>query len=544
MKSTTENNPLTRRSFLVGAGALAGIAAAGLAGCTPSGSAGSSAAAGGTFDEEWDIIIVGSGIAGLSAAITVANEGNDEKCLMIEKGRNGANGCSPVCDGWWLGANDGVEYPVQYLKDCATTPIGQSIPDDVLEAFAKGITENTDWVLNLAPELTEDHFETFNGTFEGSPTKAEWREFDNAPTAKTHLNPENEYPNDHIFNVLNNYFENSCTEAVTRRNNMPLESLIVDPEGAVVGLIADGKRYKANKAVIMACGGYENNPEWMEGYCGVGASKTRCMGSNTGDGHKAVMKVGADLWHMHNCAGFAMAPRDLKNEKWANIIGFEEQKQYGITVAKNGRRFYMDWDGIDINRDEENDEWSMGRLDLHVGARHGLMQFGGEWNHLPMPSIAWFVFDQDGYENGAFDFEYTNCDDPVGDGWLYMADTIEELADLCGVPADQLSKTVNTWNEFCDGGEDLAFFRPKSTLNKVAKAPFYAQLCNPQHLNTDGGPVRNANGQIMSVNGEPIPGLYAAGEFGSVWGHHYQGCGNVAEAMAFGRIAACSVIAL
>ena len=189
MKSTTENNPLTRRSFLVGAGALAGIAAAGLAGCTPSGSAGSSAAAGGTFDEEWDIIIVGSGIAGLSAAITVANEGNDEKCLMIEKGRNGASGCSPVCDGWWLGANDGVEYPVQYLKDCATTPIGQSIPDDVLEAFAKGITENTDWVLNLAPELTEDHFETFNGTFEGSPTKAEWREFDNAPTAKTHLNP-------------------------------------------------------------------------------------------------------------------------------------------------------------------------------------------------------------------------------------------------------------------------------------------------------------------------------------------------------------------
>ena len=172
-----------------------------------------------------------------------------------------------------------------------------------------------------------------------------------------------------------------------------------------------------------------------------------------------------------------------------------------------------------------------------------MMQFGGEWNHMPMPSKAWFIFDADGYENGAFDFEYTSCNDPVGEGWLLKADTIEELAGLIDVPSDQLSKTVETWNGFCDGGEDLAFFRPKSTLNKVATAPFYAQLCNPEYLNTDGGPVRNAQGQILDTDGNAIKGLYAAGEFGSVWGYRYQGCGNVAEAMAFGRISARSVIA-
>lgn len=534
----TQRGEFSRRNFLMGATAMASCAALGLAGCAPSGKSGSAKG----FDEEWDIVIVGAGIAGLSAAITVANEGNGEKCLLIEKASQ-ASGCSPVCDGWWLGSNDGVEYPVQYLKDCATTALGQSIPDDVLEAFAAGITENTSWVLGLAPEITEDMFATYNGVFENAPTEAEWREFGNAPTAKTHLNPENEYPYNHIFNVLNSYFEKNCEGKVTRKTNTPLESLIMDESGAVIGLVADGKRYGASKGVIMACGGYENNPEWMEGYCGVGTSLTRCMGANTGDGHKAVMKVGADMWHMHNCAGFAMAPRNLANDAWANIIGFEEQKQYGITVAKNGRRFYMDWDGIDINRDEENDAWSLGDASLHVGSRHGLMQFGGEWNHLPMPSIAWFVFDQDGYDNGAFDFEYVKTENPVEDGWLYKADTIEELASLCGVPSDQLAKTVETWNSFCENGEDLAFFRPASTLNKVAKAPFYAQRCNPQHLNTDGGPVRNGSGQILDTDGNPIPGLYAAGEFGSVWGHHYQGCGNVAEAMAFGRISARSVIA-
>lgn len=532
---------LSRRGFLAGVGIAAGVAAAGLVGCAPSNPKKMSST-GGEFDEEWDIVVVGSGLAGLSAAITVAKEGNGEKCLLVEKGTM-ASGCSPVCDGWWLGPVDGVDYPVQYLKDCATTPLGQSIPDDVLEAFAAGITENTSWVLELEPSLTEDMFDVYNGCYEGAPQGAEWREFENAPTGKVHLKTDNEYPFNHIFNVLDNHFNQHYADAVERRNNTPLESLITDETGAVIGLVADGKRIKTNKGVIMACGGYENNPEWMEGYCGVGTSKTRCAGGNTGDGHKAVMKVGADLWHMHNCAGFGLAPRDLANEKWANIIGFEDQKAHGITVGKHGRRFYMDWDSVDINKDLENDEWSLGELDLHVGAHHGLMQFGGEWNHLPMPSIGWFIFDQDGYDNGAFDFEYTKSTDPVADGWLYRADTLEELAKLCDIPADQLEKTVALWNTFCDNGEDLAFFRPKSTLNKVAKAPFYAQLCNPQHLNTDGGPVRNGKAQIMSVDGEPIPGLYAAGEFGSVWGHHYQGCGNVAEAMAFGRIAARTALA-
>lgn len=540
---SVESNAVTRRNFLVGAGALAGMTAMGLAGCSPTSGSKSKSEFSGSFDAEYDVIIVGAGIAGLSAAITVANEGSDEKVLLIDKGASGGFGCSPVCDGWWLGGKDGVQYPVEYLKACATTPLGQTIPDDVLQAFADGITENTQWVLNLAPELTEDKFEVFNGTFEGAPDKAEWRELDSAATAKIHLNPDNEYPNNHIYNVLNEYEKANCADSVERKNSTPFEDFITDDEGAVIGIIADGKSYKANKGVIMACGGYENNPEWMEGYCSVGTSLSRCMGGNTADGHKAVMKLGADMWHMHNCAGFAMAPRDLKNEKWANIIGFEKEKQYGITVGVNGRRFYMDWDGIDINRDNENDEWSLGKLELHVGTRHGMMQFGGEWNHMPMPSKAWFIFDADGYENGAFDFEYTSCNDPVGEGWLLKADTIEELAGLIGVPSDQLSKTVETWNGFCDGGEDLAFFRPKSTLNKVATAPFYAQLCNPEHLNTDGGPVRNAQGQILDTDGNAIKGLYAAGEFGSVWGYRYQGCGNVAEAMAFGRISARSVIA-
>ena len=66
----------------------------------------------------------------------------------------------------------------------------------------------------------------------------------------------------------------------------------------------------------------------------------------------------------------------------------------------------------------------------------------------------------------------------------------------------------------------------------------------PTMLNTDGGPVRSAKGEILDAFDEPIPNLYSAGEFGSLWGHWYQGSGNIAECMIFGRIAARTCIGL
>ena len=70
-----------------------------------------------------------------------------------------------------------------------------------------------------------------------------------------------------------------------------------------------------------------------------------------------------------------------------------------------------------------------------------------------------------------------------------------------GVPADQLAGTVEQWNEFCERGEDRAFYRPTDTLTPIVTAPFYAQLCNPALLNTDGGPVREGDGNAPGSTG-------------------------------------------
>lgn len=172
-------------------------------------------------------------------------------------------------------------------------------------------------------------------------------------------------------------------------------------------------------------------------------------------------------------------------------------------------------------------------LESDVGSRHGHQQFGGEWSLLPLPSVMWFIYDQDHASDAYID----GSSDPVADGYAVSAGSIEELAGLIDVPAGELTETVGLWNSYCEDGKDLSFHRPPSTLNPVSTAPFYAMKLCCELLNTDGGPRRNAQAQILGVDGEPIPGLYSAGEFGSFWSHLYQGSCNLSECLVFGRLA-------
>lgn len=523
----------------------AGIAAASfLGGCAPqaksdsNGSSSASTSAAGEYDETFDVIVVGAGFAGMTSALTVATEGEGVTCLLAEK-ESKANGCSPVAAGGTLCRDDKNEYPIQYLKDMMATPTGPVTPDDVVEAFCDGINENLDWILSLG--ATKDML-LLKGVYEDRNI-SEYREFDSWAAPYFAFNPENEAPYNHLLNFMNDVREKQYADAIDFRTNAPLEALIQDEEGRVTGAVIGGKRIKANRGVIMACGGYEHNQDMLRDYVGNGSIISFGGTGNTGDGIGIAAKAGADMWHMHPVSGVWMAPRDLDNTKFSNgSLTSHLFKKYGITVGANGRRYYMDWDAhkaLDFANDERGIEFSQ-----HVGSRHGLTQFGGEWGAvLPHPSQAWFVFDQAALDAGAFDFKTSGSTDPVADGWLLTSDSIEGLAEQMNVPVDELVTTVATWNTFCENGEDLAFFRPSDTLTPVATPPYYAQICAPAMLNTVGGPKRTAKAEILSTNGEPIPGLYGAGEFGSVWGNLYNGNGMVGEALAFGRIAARNCLA-
>src|SRR5262249_15150060 len=120
-------------------------------------------------------------------------------------------------------------------------------------------------------------------------------------------------------------------------------------------------------------------------------------------------------------------------------------------------------------------------------------------------------------------------------GWIKAADSLSALAAVLELDPVALVDTVGRWNRCCDARHDLEFGR-RLMLEPIAAPPFYAVELSPSMLNTQGGPRRNENGQIVRPNGTPIPRLYSAGELGSIYSHLYQGTGNIGECLAFGRI--------
>ena len=533
----------SRRAFLKTAGiALGGAAVVGLAGCAPAATASNDTADkvdGISWDEEFDVIVVGGGLAGLASAVTVAQEGDGASCLLLEKGAlETGSGNSAYAAGMVLWTKDQAGF-AEYVRELRGEM--DNTPDDVVDAFAAGIAENLDW-LRALPGFSEDDV-TITEYYEKGSGESCYPEHNELPHAysigRIRWNPKNTNGNTQVTLFMNSV-KNTYEDAITHKTNAPATALVQDPETkTILGVVytngSSSVYAKANKGVIMCCGGFENNAQMKADYLSAPWARRIAGACNDGDGITMCARAGADMWHMNSCAGFWTSMSEIDGDTCL----MRTPKEQGITVGVNGRRFYMDWD-TDVSLDW--DTFNEGDLSTHVGSRHGHMQFGGEWPHLPMPAKTWFITDAPGYqailENKMMGIDF----DPM-DGWGFTADTVEALAELIEVPAGELVRTVSQWNECCANGEDVYFHRPASKLKVIDQATYYALFCPPTMLNTDGGPRRSAKGEILDLEGEPIPHLYSAGEFGSVWSNMYQGAGNLGECLAFGRISARNCLA-
>ena len=542
---TDLNLTQSRRGFIKAAGAvlLAGAGTAMLGGCSPKGAPANAndtaeSVADIQWDEETDILIVGGGLAGQAAAAVVALEGDGAKALLLEKGSMTlGDGDGPFSAGRVLWTDDAhAEGFRQYLYELRGDM--DNTPDAVLDAYAAGVLENRSWLESL-PDYNPDYVD-FSEHFEvgsGETCYPEYAELPHSYNLGVLYFKDETY--DHVIKFVNHAFADS--ENITHKLNAPLVALVQDPESKAVldGVYTfEGETIyvKANKGVIMCCGGFENNAQMRADY--LSGTTARCIAGrmNTGDGHYICARVGADMWHMNSCAGFWTSVSPIEGED----VTMRTPKQFGITVATNGRRFFMDWDS-----DHEHD-WNVidqNPLNINVGSRHGHMQFGGEWPHLPMPKDTWYILDDEGYQQMMAYSTAPNFE-PSSEGYGYRANSIEELAGMAGLPANELVRTVEQWNQYCEAGEDPAFYRPAWTLTPIKTAPFHACHCSATMLNTDGGPRRNEHAQIIDLDGNPIPNLYSSGEFGSIWCHMYNGGGNLAECCTFSRIAVRNILGI
>lgn len=544
---------VSRRDFLRGSAIVAGTGVvAGLTGCAASASDAGAAKQGGVdvaWNEEYDVIVVGAGLAGASAAVALALEGDGETCLLLEKGASPlGNGNSPFSGGSVIYTDpehrDGALTYWKDLRGSFTTT-----PDDVLEVFVDYMATTVDF-MKQAGAKEEDFTLYAPGSVHTLEDKGlgitscwpEYPEFESSTNVGRMIFSGEEIKTASIFMLS---AVEAHSDVITMKTNAPATSLVQDPETkAILGVVYedDGEVVyaKANKGVIMCLGGFERNPEMLQDYLSISAGHHLAGDCNTGDGFRMCEDAGAAFWHMNSMAGTWNGAVKLDLSEHASW--FSLGRQYGITVGTHGRRYYMDVDYVVAQNwyDHHNDD---ALLTTSTSVRHGHYNFGGEWPHVVLPATSWFVFDEANLENAVRGGVGALTEgDPVEDGWAVKADTVEELADLIGVPADELALTVDAWNECCDRGADTQFYRAPDWLTKIDQAPFYAIRCEPEFINTDGGPVRNAKAQILDRDGNPIPNLYSSGEFGSVWCNMYQGGGNLSECVNFSRIAVDTIL--
>ncbi|MFH1123897.1 MAG: FAD-binding protein, partial [Pseudomonadota bacterium] len=324
------------------------------------------------------------------------------------------------------------------------------------------------------------------------------------------------------------------------------DKLLANAQGEIVGVraLCKGKKIyvKASKAVVMTLGGFEFNEEMKLNFLKVYPTYFAGSPANTGDGIGMVQEVGAQLWHMNCCsAGWVLKFPDFPIGLGPNFGGSRGFQKFGrdavtgypcgfIIVDQYGKRFTNE-----------------------IYKRHGLYYELSLYDSqkLVYPRVpSYWIFDSKRIKAGPlpmmsygpmlyrlYKWSEDNGEEIKG-GWVIQGEDLEDLAHQLEMDSSILNETLQNYNSCCARGKDIEFSRPPQHLVPLKEPPFFAVRIWPGSANTQGGPRRDSKARVLNTEGEPIPGLYAAGEFGSVYGMLYPATGgNIAECIAFGRIA-------
>jgi len=463
------------------------------------------------WSAEYDVVVIGYGMAGATTAIQAADEG--AKVLLLEKAAQGHEGGNSryAGQGFVTVDADKRDEAVEYFKRIRgmyNTP-----SDDILEAFTDGIISAMDWVKERGgnPLISHRGIGEFKD-IEGWDLMNAWSINGKTWDAGAYKWLQGEVAE--RSDSIDIWFE------------APGKHLIQDADtGIIHGVVAevDGKEYniRAKNGVVLCTGGYENNQQMIQDFLQLPYGYSKGALYNTGDGIKMAMEVGADLWHMGNIAGPDLNAIDENGRAYGySIQGVNPNLSTSFTtnsviyVGPDGTRF----------------------VDESVIPGHGFIDYHGQKLRMPTPMPAYCVFDAKALDKTIYKAWGEDKSDEIEKGIIIEAKTLSELTKKLGLPEGSLEATVKQYNEFCAKGEDIQLGRNPDMLIPLDKGPYYAFEVFPTFTNTQGGPRRNAEGSVIDTNGDPIPHLYSAGECGSIWGDIYQGAGNLGECLVFGRI--------
>ncbi|ORV41140.1 FAD-binding protein [Mycolicibacter engbaekii] len=520
------------------------------------------------WDDSVDVVVLGSGAAGLTAALTAAVHG--ASVALFEKSQT-VGGTTAVSGGIaWIPAHDRmpgltVDAAMDYLR---AQSLG-AMDDELVAAFVRTGPEMVDFVeshsdvrFEVATGFPDYKPELPGGRPAGgrslSPLPYDisrvgcWRDritsfpadysnvgFDAETRARLHADIEADAGGDVcvagtalIAGLLRGALDAGITPATGCRG---IELLAAD-DGRVGGVRVEAgglsRRVRARRAVILANGGFEWDTALVEAFLRGPMRGAVSPPNNTGDGLRMAMARGADLANMGEAwwVPIVRIPGDtIDGHQRSRSVRLERTRPRSIIVNRAGRRFVNE--ACDYN--------SM------AGAFHYLEPRGGYVN-----DPAWIVFDAEHLRRYGF---LGVAPGGTAPDWFCQSPDLAALAAKTGIDEQGLAQTVADWNSGVAAGGDPEFGRGSSaydgywgdpqastvagrTLGPIDTAPYYAVPLSVGAMGTKGGPRTDCDGRVLHVSGGPIPGLYAAGNaMAGVTGRAYGGAGGtIGPAMVFG----------
>ena len=443
-------------------------------------------------DENCDIVIIGAGGAGMTAAIEAAQNG--AKVILLEKmGVTGGNTISATGGlnaaetkvQEKLGISDSKE---QFYQDTMKGGYNKNDPALVRKMVEKA-SETVDWLMSIGADLSDV------GKMAGSTN------------SRTHRPQGGAAVGAHLVPVL----EDACVKAGVdlRKNSKVLDVLKEGNKAAGVVVETNGQKYTVKaKAVIIATGGFGASPEMVVKYKPelVGFGTTNHKGA-TGDAFAWIEKFDGALTQMDEIQTHpTVVPAN-------GVMITEAVRGNGaIMVNREGKRFGSEMATRDVmSKDILNQTGKTAYLVFDTSVRKSLKAI-------------------EGY---------------VKKGLLTEGETPEALAEKLGIPAAEFAATIKNYNEIQKSGNDTEFGRKASEMPRaLEEGPYFAVEVGPAIHHTMGGIKINPDAEVLDSKGNVIPGLYAAGEVtGGVHGGNRLGGNAVADICVYGKIAADSALA-
>ncbi|MDY3980610.1 flavocytochrome c [Paraeggerthella sp. LCP19S3_G8] len=446
----------------------------------------------------FDIVVVGTGGAGFTAAISAANKG--QKVLLMEKlgvfgGSTALSGGEMAVPGNWIQQNSGLSDSSEQLANDMLEGGDHRGDPALVNVIANGVYDAAQWL-----------------TYEGGISWEHNLLFFGGHSVKRSI-----IPSGHIGNAMTTKLtaRAQSIDNITLIDNTKATALVQDANGGIGGIKATntvtGNEYSFEcKAVVLACGGFGANVEMREQAnpeFGKQFNSTDSVGAQ-GDGLTMASAIGAELVDMELIQTYPICDVNTGALLYLDDMRLDERT---VMFNKEGKRFVEE----------------LGRRDVLSKA---ILKQTDE--------RAYEIWDQAAAdETKVVDIHADEFENLVSRNLCTKADTLEEACEPFGIDAAALAKTIEQWNSYVNAGSDPDFAY-RGTMHKIDTPPYYIMAYKPAVHYTMGGLHINANAEVLDANGNPIPGLFAAGEVaGHKMGANRLGSTSMADIYTFGRVA-------